>query len=642
MQQYDSQPFFVKPPGRGGREKRSYRKIVWFAIKKALRRVTMALGALTLILLIYGLILFTTFDQPQEKPLPEEIVIYLAIEEPFADYHQISGPLGLAALEPTLRDIVNSIHIAARDPRVKGLMVRLKGGGIPVSQVQELAPALEEFRAQGKDTWIYGTSYGAPDGGLSPYLLASYFDHIWMQPVGTVMLGGLRAEMPFLADALDVLGIQPQFFAREEYKTVFESLTNQNMSDESRQMMQALVDDMGEEIIRKISDNRAIEEAAMKDMVNHVLWTDERALTAGLVTELGDVFTLQKSISEAVTGETEAENLFFSLGRYAGHSSVIERTRHEDPILPNRFLNTEDADRDLSSRGDVALIYVTGNIAELTGEGRGLFAEDLRGSDQIARDIRLAADQDDISFIVLRVDSPGGSPAAAETIRQALAYAKSKDKRVVVSMGSVAASGGYWVATPAEKIFALPSTLTGSIGVAGGKFVLREMWNKLNVNWDHVAFGEHTDMWSFNQPFDEFGTARMNELMDNTYARFLSRVAEGRGMSVAEADAVAGGRVWTGRMAQTVGLVDELGGLNAALDYIAATQGLESRDDLEVFIYPRPKTAIELFYQLLEGTASLQHIHALMTRIEPVLSFYDTLSMQQNEAALVYQPVRIE
>lgn len=217
-------------------------------------------------------------------------------------------------------------------------------------------------------------------------------------------------------------------------------------------------------------------------------------------------------------------------------------------------------------------------------------------------------------------------------------------KPVIVSMGGTAASGGYWIASGVDRIFALPGTLTGSIGVVGGKFYLQDLWQKLGVNWESVSWGDNADLWSFNSPFSAAEAERMNAMLDHVYDSFIDRVADGRNMDRSAVEAVAKGRVWTGNQALKAGLVDELGGLNAALDYAATLVGLENRNDLNVIVTPKPKTAIERLADLLAGQVRVGHA---IQSLQPV---FDIITPVAREAQIlrragpysVYEPFALD
>ena len=253
----------------------------------------------------------------------------------------------------------------------------------------------------------------------------------------------------------------------------------------------------------------------------------------------------------------------------------------------------------------------------------------------IAEAITKAHDNKDIKAIILRVDSPGGSPTASETIRRALVKAKLKGKKVIVSMGSVAASGGYWIATDADKIFASPGTLTGSIGVVMGKFEASELWKKLDVNWDGTKFGKNSDFWSMNKPFNKANDARLDVLIDNVYDAFLTRVSEGRGISIEEARNIAKGRAWTGEQALEIKLVDALGGLEDALNETAVMLGLNDRNDLKVIRLPKELSPIERLVETINGQVSMP---PFLKSLEPILNKLNQMALMSEANTTTYDP----
>jgi protease-4 len=557
---------------------RPQRRLLPF-LGRVFRRVLMTLGALMLISLILMMIVsYKVADElgVDESPLPNQIVLYLPLEEDFAEHEDVALPRNLFPDARTMREIVDGLDRAAKDKHVKGLVAELRGGDLNIAHLEELRAALLRFRASGKFAYIYGTSYGAPGRGLGTYYLASAFDEIWLQPMGEISIAGIRAEVPFVRGALDKAGVKPQFFARKEYKNIFESAMQKQMSGPSRESLQGLIDDLAAYLTIGIAEARKIEPAKLKGLIDRGMFVDQQAVEAKLADRLDDYEALRERISMDVTGKPNPDDLFVELGHYAG------KTR------PPR------------ARGPgVALVYLEGMISSGSAESEGVAAED------IADAISDAADDKRTRAIVLRIDSPGGTPEASETIRRAVTRAQAKGKKVIVSMGAMTASGGYWVAAPADRIFALPGTLTGSVGVAGGKVALNAMWEKLGVSWDSVQYGRNSDMWSFNEPFTESGVALMNNMMDVIYNGFVARVAEGRKMSVNEVEKVARGRVWSGRQAVQNGLVDELGGLDAALDYTAKMLGAKDRADLRLQILPKPVTPMEKIAGLFAMQARL-------------------------------------
>ncbi len=539
----------------------------------ALKRTCMAIGAMVLFSAILGTTLSMMAMKDVSAPsLPDEMVLYLPLEKALVEHSNVAGSsYSFQEKTLTIRDAVNALDRAAKDERVKGFVTTVRGGALSLTHTDELRAAIARFRESGKFAYIYAEGYE----GLGQYYLASAFEEIWLQPMGLISIPGMQVEMPYVRPALDKIGVEPQFFARKEYKNLFESFTDSEMSPESREVMSAILVDIGAAVVQGVSADRKLDSGAFQKLVDKGLFTDAEALESGLVDRLdyGDEFS--GMVKELVTGDAEnKDKIFVKLGRYA----------------------KEAPGGAAAGSPKVALIYAVGQIVQRDNSKGG----NLAAADNLVETIRDAASDEDIGVIVLRVDSPGGSPTASETIRRAVIKAKEKGKKIVVSMGGAAASGGYWIAADADYIFASPMTFTGSIGVTGGKFSLQAMWEKVGIKWDGVSWGENSGLWSFNRPYSPSEAERMNAMMDNVYDSFVALVAGGRGMTPEQVDKVAGGRVWTGAQAKDVGLVDELGGLDMALDYTAGLVGVADRHALRVVVMPRPKTTFERVVELLD------------------------------------------
>jgi len=570
----------------------------------------MTFGAIFLLGIIMGAVLSAGAGSGAPRPLPDKFALYLPLDGGFPEHEDVAVPYGLGPPVMTLRHVIDAIDLAAGDKRVAGLVADLKGLEMSVAQMQELRAAVLRFRASGKPAHIYAPSYGEMGHGLGAYYLASAFDEIWMQPMGEVSVAGISVEMPFFRGALEKIGVEPQFFARKEYKNVFESASARKMSPQSRQMMEGLVGDIAGDLVSGIAQGRGMGEDGIRALIDRGFFMDKAAAEAGLVDHIDDFETLQANVSQAVTGKPDGEfdDVFADIEEY------VHAAAHKAASAGGK-------------KHRIALIYLVGTIVQ-SGYGDGMVP-----GDDIAADIVDAADDKDIKSIVLRIDSPGGSPVASETIRRAILRAKAKGKKVIVSMGGAAASGGYWVAAPADRIFAMPGTLTGSIGVAGGKVSLAGLWDKAGVNWESVDYGANANMFSFNAPFDKSGTAVMNDMMDTIYDGFIARVAEGRGLTKEKTDRIARGHVWTGKQAVANGLVDELGGLDAALDYAAKELGGKNRRDLRVVILPRPVSLFEKIADLLGKT-----VH--MGRGIGALAQHYNIALQA-DALAVWQPLTV-
>lgn len=576
----DSFYYTPKPKEKEIKKKRwNIPSILW----KIISRTCMALGAMVLISAILGVFLTTKLMKNAAPPLPNEMALVLKMENGVTEI--ASTPTLLEPFpfdQPTIRQLIDTLDKAAKDDRVKTFVLNYKGGAMSLTHIQELRPAIARFRNAGKKAIIYGSSFADGAGtGLGTYYLASSFDEIWMQPVGMLSIAGINMEMPFARQLLDKIGVTPQFFQREEYKSAMENLSNSEMSAQNREMISSIVQEFTSEMVMTISKDRGITPAQFKLQVDKGMLTGDEALEAKLIDRLdyGDV--LMDEVKTAQSGSLE----FIKFSHYANKQKML----------------SEKAALTATNKKEIALIYIAGTIIDVSGSNAQADAGD------IAAAINEATDSVTITDIIVRIDSPGGSPTASETIRRALVKAQESGKRIIVSMGPMAASGGYWIAAPADKIYALPSTLTGSIGVVMGKFELSQLFTKMGVNWENIQWGQNADMLSFTQGFDEQGTARMNALIDSTYNAFLTRVAEGRDMEVSQVRKIAKGRAWTGSQAVKIGLVDEIGGLDDALNNLAKEYNLSGKEDLKITVMPKPKSPIEQFLEAFSQQVAFGH-----------------------------------
>ncbi|MCK5373918.1 MAG: signal peptide peptidase SppA, partial [Alphaproteobacteria bacterium] len=544
--------------------------ILWGALKKT----CMALGAVMLISIIVSGWMVSSLVGEIKVELPEQMVLYMDLDGDIGDLPKPSSFADpFSNTGKTVKTFIDALNRAKNDDRVEGICARLVGGRYDLAHIQEIRAAIKDFRESGKFAYIYAPSYG---GGLGSYYLVSSFEEIWMQPVGSVMITGINAEMPFLRGALDKIGIEPQFFQRKEYKNAYESLTNESMSEANRHAMNSLVADLSDVITADIAADMGISELEFKALVDRGLFTHSEALAARLIDKSDYADKLIEKINEQVTGDSNSKDLaYVSFDRYIDDMMV-----QGDDFAAQLFSGEVD-DSDDEGRPKVALIYAVGTIMDNDGADAsiqaGLMGGRVAGADKIARALFMAAEDTSIDAVVLRVDSPGGSPVASETILRAVQKVQEEGKSVTVSMGGTAASGGYWIASYADQIFALPSTITGSIGVLGGKLSAQKLWQNLGINWESVSWGDNSGMWSMNTPFSEGGEERMNAMLDNIYDSFVARVATGRKMSVDDVEKIARGRVWVGKSALDKGLVDQFGGLNDALDYAAVKAGAADR-----------------------------------------------------------------
>lgn len=609
-------PLFVSPKSRSPKKSRWIWRglaIIWSAFK----RTSMAIGFAVLFSFTISAILLSSIsvEPPKRVELPEKFVLYMPMKHGLREVKgqaSLTSPFADGGL--TVQDYIEVLDKATADERVQSLVVRLEGLVSGKVAIQEFQQGLQRFRDAGKKAYIYAPSY-LEAGGFDAYYFASGFDEIWMQPMGLVSITGMGGESPYVRSLMEKWGVEPQFFQRKEYKGVFEMFQRDSMSDPGRLAMTQLIEDVSGVVVKDIAAHRGLEENAVKGLIDKGLFIGSDAQEFGLISHAAYVDELSDLLKIELTGDKDSEEtVFVSVGGY--RADVFKGPAPEEELAQmlegwvQKDLGIEDEEKAVDESGArVALVRVNGAIVS-SAEGAGGLTESMAAANKISEAIWAAKDDKSIKTLVLRVNSPGGSPTASETILRAIKeFQETEGRTVVVSMGSVAASGGYWVASSADKIFAMPATITGSIGVAGGKVSLEGLWRQLGVNWDGVSWGKNNDLWSLNKPFDAAEKERIDMMLDTVYDEFVKRVSEGRKMSYEEAEKVARGRVWSGVRAKEVGLVDELGSLNDALDFVAKERGFEGRQDLEVVVLPRPKNSFEQFLELLsDGSVIFEHM----------------------------------
>lgn len=475
-----------------------------------------------------------------------------------------------------LRQAVSAIQRAAEDDRVAGLIARVQISAAPAAPVQELREAIAAFSAV-KPSVAWAETY---PGTLS-YYLASAFREVWMQPSGTVGLIGFATSALFLRDALDKAGIQAQFTARGEYKSAANLFTQDRYTEPHREADSRLIESLNQQVLTGVAESRNLNPVDVDALADKAPLLRDDAVTGGLVDRIGFrdeayariiELTGAKGISPE-TGDADSADapprLFLS--RYARATAP-----GAGPSIPGR-----------KAKPTIAVVTLHGPIVSGRG-GPGLspLGNSSAGGDTIAAALREAAADKDVSAIVLRVESPGGSVTGSETIWREVLRARKGGTPVVASMGAVAASGGYYVSMGADAIVANPGTITGSIGVVTGKLVARDLKDRLGVGSDSVRTNANADAWSANSPFTDEQQAHVEAEADLFYTDFVERVAAGRGLTVDDVAEVARGRVWTGADAKDRGLVDELGGLRTAVDRAKVLAGLEPDADVRIVGYP--------------------------------------------------------
>ncbi len=592
-------------------------------VGKILLGILASLGLLVIVTFVGGLYVVSSFKGDDKKATaPDKIVLTLNLDEQITEGRAGSGfaSLGLKS-HPKMQDMVIALRRAKDDPRVVALRATMSASPMGLAQMQDLRDLIADFETSGKQTYLFSETIGETVGAMSTYYLASAFDNIWVQPSGTVGVAGIGTEELFFKDFLDRFGIKGAFLQRKEYKSAGEAVTNSSMSPANREAMTALLGSWFEQMVGGIAESRKLTPDAVKTLVDRGPLMATEARDGGLVDSLGYRDEFDAAVKARAAGASD-----LTIGEYL--------------------------DLGFSSKGTskkIAMINAVGTIVrgDESDDG-GLFNSSVGvRSGVMAKAVRDAFEDDDIAAILIRVDSPGGSYVASDTIWREIVKAKDRKKPVIVSMGNVAASGGYFIAMPADRIFAQPATITGSIGVVMGKIVIGGALEKLDINWERVTFGESAGIFNSTTDFSPQQLARLNQMIDATYLDFTSKAAQGRGKSLEEIEKVAKGRVWSGQDALAGGLVDELGGLSKAIDYTKTRLGLQANDALELVSFPKPEGRFAALLRTFEGpdfplgvVSGLQTIARLGEILAPVLNEVDAANRPGTQ--LYAEPVRVK
>jgi protease IV len=474
-----------------------------------------------------------------------------------------------------LQDLLDGLRRAAADDRVRALVVKVGGSRIGLAKIQELRAAIGDFRASGKLAVAWAESFGEFVQGNLPYYLASGFDRVYLQPSGSLGLTGVAVQQVFFRDALEKLGVGFESAKRYEYKSAPEQFTESGFTGPAREAEARLAESVTEQLVGAIAAGRGLSVEQALALLARGPFLAAQALTEGLV----DGLLYRDEVYDQVRKEAGQDATLLYLQRYQRTQSIGD--------LPRRLGSSVQGLAPGQQERFVATIYAHGAI-RAGRSGRGGPGGGGMGSDTVAAALRAAAADDGARAVVLRVNSPGGSYTASDVIWREVVRVRAAGKPVVVSMGDVAASGGYFIAAPADVIVAQPGTITGSIGVFMGKPVLRDLFGRTGISTDTIADGAGAGtatMFSSSRPFSDAEWARINEWLDAVYADFTQKVASGRRIPAERVHELARGRVWTGADAIANGLADEAGGLREATAIARKRAGLPA--DAPVRIYPR-------------------------------------------------------
>lgn len=522
-------------------------------------------------------------------------------------------PLAKFLNEGTLevQDVVDALDRGAGDRRVKAFVARIGAGGMGLAHIQEIRDAVARFRAAGKPAIAFAETFGEFGPGNGGYYLATAFDEIHLQPSGDIGLTGLMYESPFVRGLLDKLGVTPRMDQRHEYKNAMNFFTERRYNEPHREAMQALLDSQFGQMVRGVGEARGLTEQQVRERFDRGPYLGQEAVEAGLVDGLGYRDEIYEKVREKAAGTAE----LLYLGKY------LERAGHPH------------------NRGEtIALIHGYGTVARGKSSYSAFDGSVVMGSDTLTAAFRAAVKDKRVKAIVFRVDSPGGSYVASDSIWRETVRAREAGKPVVVSMGNLAGSGGYFVAMDADKIVAEPGTITASIGVLGGKMLTSGFWDKLGISWDDVHAGARATMWTGTHDYDAEAYARFQASLDRIYTDFTSKVAAGRELPVERVHEVARGRIWSGEDAKALGLVDEMGGLDVAIRLAREAAGIAADAEIRLKRFPASRSPFEVLFaggpDNSERIAMGEALRGAFKLLQPQARLVRQLGLTQDSGAL--------
>ena len=508
------------------------------------------------------------------KPLQYAL---FSIDGALPESAQAAVPLG--GIETTLHRLIKRIDKSASDDQIRGIILKIRSPSIGRAKIAEIRAAIGRARKSGKK--VYADLEMAT---TSDYLIASACDEIVMPPAGSLMVTGVRIEVTFYKEMLDKIGAKADILQVGDFKGAGETFTRSEMSPELKKQYESLATDFFDQLTTNIASDRNLSKERVAQLINEGLFMAGDAEKHKLIDRVAYQNDWKKFLPQGDSqreirlldkyGEKEIDNDF------SGFAGMI------------KFMNLMMGQKNQNASGtspQIAVVYVNGAIVPGKSSNT-LMGNKVVGSETIIKALKTAEEEDRVRAIVVRVNSPGGSALASDLIWNTIRNSK---KPIIASMGDVAASGGYYVSMGANKIFAEEGTLTGSIGVVGGKVALQDTLLKLGVTTDVVSRGKNSGVFSILQPFTENERAALAAMMENIYLQFITKAAASRNMDLKQMRPLAEGKVYTGRQAKKIGLIDDLGGLHAAVLAAKKASGLAADEKVNLLLLPKPKSFLE-------------------------------------------------
>jgi protease-4 len=535
-------------------------------------------------------VLHLTFDSPIKDRTDEN---------PFANFN--FGNMS-TTVNPGLNQIVDNIEKAAANPNISGIFLDVSSIPSGIATIEEIRNALLEFKKSGKFIYAYSEAFSQ-----ASYYLSTVADKIYLHPTGLAELKGLRSEILFFKGSLDKMGIEPQVFRHGKFKSAVEPIIQEKLSDANRQQIRTYLFSLWNHMIAGIAKERKMTTEQLNKIADNALVTNAPAAKEF---KLVDDIKYRDEVLEILKQKTNA--------------SEIDKIEF---VSISKMIDVKDT-REKAGKDRIAIVYAEGDIVDGNGEN------DEVGSIEFSKALRKARLDEKVKAVVLRINSPGGSALASETIWREVMLTK-KVKPIIVSMGNVAASGGYYIAAPADLIVANPTTITGSIGVFGLFFNTNKLMNNIGVSVDTVKTNRFADIMSGTRAVTAQESEIIQREVERIYDNFITRVSEGRKMSKANVDSIAQGRVWTGADAKRIGLVDEFGGLETAIQLAAKRAKLTSYRIQEL---PFKEDPIKKFIKQLSGDTEDEVLHRALGESYVYYNQLNHLRRMQNyQTRLPYQ-----
>lgn len=512
----------------------------------------------------------------------------------------LSGPISdtqtsTFSKEDSIRSFFYHINRAKIDNRIKGILLKITRAGGGFAKIEEIGQLLNEFKKSGKPVIAY-----MEGGSIREYYLATFADKIYVLKGSDLFLNGLASEAMFFKNTLAKLGIQAEMFHIGEYKTAANTFTEDKMTPAHREAIKKLLDDIYDYTLQQIAKNRKLKLEDVKNIIDEFPFDNAAYLKAGLI---------DKEIYEDEIFDVYGED--FDTVSY----NIYKQSRSPRPFTGNK---------------KIGIVYASGEIHMGKSGGKSLFGSEVMGSDTVRRQLKALRKNPSVKAVVLRIDSPGGSAVASEVIRRE-AELLAKEKPLVISMSDLAASGGYWISMCADHhVIAQPQTITGSIGVVFGKFVMKGLYDKIGIDKELVKTSEYADIFSDYRVFNEAESAKLNASMQKVYKEFLEKVSRSRDLSVEEVDKVGRGRIWAGTSALELKLVDKLGGLNDAVNEARKLANIPASEKIGLAVYPRKKTFMDVISEFMSDggvTVETNPIEILEAKVKMYQKFYPALMM---------------